>query len=58
MPKLSLFVEVIEDSLPAGVKVLIQKHTEEQEVIRYIPDNELKTLKSQLEEMGGVRKKK
>jgi len=58
MPKLSLLLEVIEDSLPAGVKVLIQKHTEEQEVIKYIPDNELKILKSQLEEMGGARKNK
>lgn len=56
--KLSLLIEVIEDSLPAGVNVSIHKHTEELEVLRYIPDNELKTLKIQLEEMGGSKKKK
>lgn len=56
--KLSLFIEVIEYSLPAGVNVSIQKHTEEQDKIRYIPDSELKTLKDQLEEMGGSRRKK
>lgn len=56
--KLSLLIEVIEDSLPAGVKASIHKHTDEHEVIRYIPDNELKTLKDQLDEMGGSRKKK
>ncbi|XP_060849083.1 uncharacterized protein LOC132928435 isoform X2 [Rhopalosiphum padi] len=56
--KLSLLIEVVEDSLPAGVKASIHRHTEEQETLRYIPDNELKTLKVQLEEMGGSRKKK
>lgn len=56
--KLSLLIEIIEDTLPAGVKVSIHKHTEEHETLRYIPDNELKTLKSQLDEMGGPKKKK
>lgn len=56
--KLSLLIEVIEDSLPAGVKASIHKHTEEHEILRYIPDSELKTLKNQLEEMGGSKKKK
>lgn len=53
-----MLVEVIEDAIPAGVKVSIHKHTEEYERLKYIPDNELKTLKNQLEEMGGVKKKK
>lgn len=56
--KLSLLIEVIEDATPAGVKVSVHKHTEELETLKYIPDNELKTLKNQLEEMGGSRKKK
>jgi len=56
--KLSLLIEVIEDSLPAGVKASIHRHTEEHETLKYIPDNELKTLKDQLEEMGGSKKKK
>ncbi|NP_001153816.1 mitochondrial ribosomal protein L48 [Acyrthosiphon pisum] len=56
--KLSLLIEVIEDSLPAGVKASIHKHTDEHEILKYIPDNELKTLKNQLEEMGGSKKKK
>lgn len=53
-----MLIEAIEDSLPAGVKVSIQKHSEEQELIKYIPDNELKSLKNQLDEMGGSKKKK
>ncbi|XP_025196466.1 uncharacterized protein LOC112595453 isoform X3 [Melanaphis sacchari] len=56
--KLSLLIEVIEDSMPAGVKASIHRHTDDHETLRYIPDNELKTLKEQLEEMGGSRKKK
>lgn len=49
---------MIEDSLPAGVKVSIHKHTEELELVKYIPDHELKSLKVQLEELGGAKKKK
>jgi large subunit ribosomal protein L48 len=56
--KFSLLLEVIEDSLPAGVKVSVHKHTDEIEKLKYIPDNELKVLKDQLEEMGGTRRKK
>lgn len=56
--KLSLFIEAIEDSMPAGTKASIHRHTEEHEILRYIPDNELKILKDQLEDMGGVKKKK
>lgn len=44
--------------MPAGVKVSIHKHTDEIEKLKYIPDNELKVLKDQLEEMGGTRRKK
>lgn len=53
-----MLIEIIEDSLPAGIKVSIHKHTEELDTLKYIPDNELKMLKEQLEEMGGSRKKK
>ncbi|XP_050422195.1 uncharacterized protein LOC126834369 [Adelges cooleyi] len=53
--KLSLLIEVIEDSLPAGVSVSVHPHTEEHEKLKYIPDSELKQLKDQLDE---IRKKK
>ncbi|XP_050541082.1 uncharacterized protein LOC126905441 [Daktulosphaira vitifoliae] len=56
--KLSLLIEVIEYSLPVGVSVSIHPHTEEHETLKYIPDNELQSLKEQLEEMGGSKKKK
>ncbi|CAL4139292.1 unnamed protein product, partial [Meganyctiphanes norvegica] len=51
------FIEVIQAGLPEGVELSLREHTQLDTEIRYIPDLELKDLKSQLEELGGPSKK-
>lgn len=53
-----VFIEMIQAALPQGVSFEIHEHLEEHETIRYVPDYELKELKSQLETLGGPVKKK
>lgn len=47
----SLLIDVIEASLPAGVKLSLHSHELDHEEIRYIPDLELKELHQELEEI-------
>ncbi|XP_057671966.1 39S ribosomal protein L48, mitochondrial [Diorhabda carinulata] len=56
--QLPLVIRAIEASLPAGVTVQIRPHEDSDEEVRYVPDVELNTLKSELEEMGGPSKTK
>ncbi|XP_047520068.1 uncharacterized protein LOC125059617 [Pieris napi] len=44
--------------LPEGCTLNVHEHTIEHEDIRYVPDNELLTLKQQLDDMGGSRPEK
>lgn len=36
----------------------IHEHEQQHDEIRFVPDNDLKELKEQLDELGGPRKKK
>ncbi|KAK9507120.1 hypothetical protein O3M35_008928 [Rhynocoris fuscipes] len=53
-----VFIEMIQAGLPQGISFEIHQHLPEHETIRYVPDFELKELKSQLETLGGPTKKK
>nr|CAG4652373.1 EOG090X0MUO [Triops cancriformis] len=48
-----LLFEVIQQTLPPGVEVCVKEHTPSDEDIRYVPDLQLKELRTQLEAMGG-----
>lgn len=52
------FLRLLEASMPEGVTLQAREHLEEHDNVRYVPDQELKQLKSQLEELGGARVKK
>lgn len=43
---------------PEGVSLTLIEHLEEHDENRYVPDNDLRDLKHQLDEMGGPLKKK
>jgi len=48
---LPLFMDAMQSSLPAGVTLRVYPHFNVYTEVRYIPDLELKQLKSQVEEM-------
>lgn len=54
---LAILLNILRATLPEGVSLSVHEHTPEQEEIRYVPDQELMELKSQLEALGGPRKK-
>jgi len=45
-------------TVPEGVTIDVHEHQSEHELIRYIPDLELKDLKEQLTDMGGPSQEK
>lgn len=49
---------MISAATPEGVTMNVIEHQPEYEEIRYVPDTELKLLQTELEELGGARKKK
>ena len=53
-----IFFSIIQAALPEGVKMNIKLHEEEDELVRYVPDQELTQLKSELEALGGASKAK
>ncbi|RVE40857.1 hypothetical protein evm_014492 [Chilo suppressalis] len=52
---LGSLLRVARASLPQGCTLNVHEHMPEHEEVRYVPDNELKQLKQQLEDMGGSR---
>ncbi|CAH0406971.1 unnamed protein product [Chilo suppressalis] len=52
---LGSLLRVARASLPEGCTLNVHEHMPEHEEVRYVPDNELKQLKQQLEDMGGSR---
>lgn len=56
--QLQILLRAVEASTPEGVTVQVVPHEEYHEEVRYIPDQELKTLKQELEEMAAARQKK
>lgn len=55
---LGTLLRVARASLPEGCWLSVHEHTVEHEEVRYVPDNQLRELKQQLEEMGGSRPEK
>lgn len=55
---LPLFIEVLQNSLPEGVQLVVHPHKEEHETERYIPDLELKALRQELDDIGNPLAKK
>lgn len=53
-----MFLRLAQAGLPEGVTLQVLEHEKAHTEIRYAPDNDLKDLKTQLEEVGLVRKKK
>lgn len=53
-----ILLRVAQAALPEGVTLNVVEHQPEHDEIRYVPDNDLRELKEQLEEMGGPRKLK
>lgn len=53
-----VFLRLAQAAIPEGVTLNIHEHDKSHDHIRYVPDNDLKDLKSQLEDLGGARKKK
>jgi len=54
-----IYFQLLETILPAGVSMTVVHHEDHHENIRYVPDRELKELKTQLDVLGGpVLKKK
>jgi len=51
------FIEVIQAGLPEGVELTLKEHTLIDTEIRFIPDLELKELRTQLDDLGGPSKK-
>lgn len=48
-----IFISVIQAALPEGVKLTVKPHEDADEELRYVPDLELKQLKSELDALGG-----
>lgn len=55
---LPVLLNVLTAALPEGVSLSVHEHEPEHEEVRYVPDLELKELKSQLNVMGGPSKQK
>lgn len=53
-----MLLRLAQAAQPEGVSITVVEHAEEHEECRYVPDNELLDLKSQLDDMGGPIKKK
>ena len=53
-----ILLSVLTTSLPEGVSLSVHEHLPDHEEVRYVPDLELKDLKTQLDVMGGPSKKK
>ncbi|XP_028174417.1 uncharacterized protein LOC114363024 [Ostrinia furnacalis] len=52
---LGTLLRVARASLPEGCSLRVHEHAVEHEEVRYVPDNQLRELKQQLEDMGGSR---
>lgn len=48
-----IFFQLIHAAQPQGTELEVHEHLEEHETIRYVPDLELKELKTQLTNLGG-----
>ncbi|CAL8111273.1 unnamed protein product [Orchesella dallaii] len=55
---LPIFVNIVEASIPAGVTMRVHPHLPEHTEIRYVPDLQLKELKTQLQDMRDSKEKK
>lgn len=53
-----VYLRLIQAALPEGVTLNVIEHQQEYEEVRYVPDNELRELQEELEELGGARKSK
>ncbi|KAF4524891.1 hypothetical protein B566_EDAN015547 [Ephemera danica] len=53
-----ILLSVLAASSPEGVTLNVHEHQPEHEEIRYVPDLELKQLKTQLDTMGGPSKQR
>ncbi|XP_060073267.1 large ribosomal subunit protein mL48-like [Ylistrum balloti] len=49
---LPVFIELMRKNIPAGVDIEFKQHTEEDETVRYMGDQERKQLLSELEELS------
>ncbi|KAG8256148.1 39S ribosomal protein L48, mitochondrial [Homalodisca vitripennis] len=54
--KMTMFVELVQAALPQGISLSVHEHQQEHEEIRYVPDYELKELKTQLETLSQKKK--
>nr|CAG4642972.1 EOG090X0MUO [Evadne anonyx] len=54
--KAPIFFSVIQTALPEGVRLDINHHSPDDELVRYVPDLELNQLKSALVDLGGPSK--
>nr|CAG4643668.1 EOG090X0MUO [Ilyocryptus agilis] len=48
-----VFFHIIQAALPEGVRMTVKLHESADEEVRYVPDQELKQLKTELESIGG-----
>ena len=48
-----IFFHIIQAALPEGVEMKVKLHEAEDEELRYVPDLELRQLKSELDALGG-----
>ncbi len=48
-----IFFHIIQAALPEGVEMKVKPHEDADEELRYVPDLELKQLKSELDALGG-----
>jgi len=53
-----VLIRLAQASQPEGVSLTFVEHLEEHDENRYVPDNDLRDLKQQLDELGGPLKKK
>lgn len=57
-PDYPILLRLAQAAQPEGVSITMVEHLDEHDENRYVPDNDLKELKNQLDEMGGPVKKK
>lgn len=50
-----IFLRMVQESTPEGVSIKVDTSTDEEQKMRYIPDNQLLGLKQELEDLGGPR---
>lgn len=53
-----LLLRIVQAGLPEGVTLRVVEHDSLHDEVRYLPDTKMKELKDELEDLGGVRKKK